>query len=247
MLTVTFNFTRDMWHPSYNAVLWSIGVEVWFSILFPFLIILVNRIGLKRLFVIVLIFSLGVRFVGFLYPYFELTPPSSLYNAMRDSVLGRLDDFLCGMFICYLYVRHIREKGLRAPVLIFILGMIILLVVCTLLDYWNSGLISYKYLPFFNNLTQLAFFLIMIALLSLKGGFLRSLFVFKPLQVAGLMCYSLYVWHYIAVRAIMGDSFSIGGLLFFIAVLLAVSALTYRFIEFRGRDTRALFLLPKKV
>ena len=105
---------------------------------------------------------------------------------------------------------------------------------------------SNRYLPFFNNITQAAFFLIMLSLLSLKGGFLRAIFVFRPLQVAGLMCYSLYVWHYIAIRALMGDSFTAGGFVLFIAVLLAASALTYRFIEFRGRDTRSLFLLSKK-
>lgn len=247
MLTVTFNFTRDMWHPSYNAVLWSIGVEVWFSILFPFLIILVNRIGLKRLFVIVLVLSLVVRFAGVWFPIFELTHPSPRFNVMKDSVLGRLDDFLVGMLICYLYVRGIRERGVRAPWLVFLVGLVLLAVSCTLWDYWTHGHITNRYLPFFNNITQAAFFLIMLALLSLKGGFLRAIFTFRPLQVAGLMCYSLYVWHYIAVRVIMGNSFTVGGLVLFAVVLLVASALTYRFIEFRGKDTRALFLLPKKV
>ena len=180
MLTVTFNFTRDMWHPPYNAILWSIGVEVWFSILFPLLIIFVNRVGLVRLFVLVLIFSLVVRFIGVLYPVFELTRPSPYFNVMKDSVLGRLDDFLLGMFICYLYVNHLREKGLPAKGLIFIFGLALLFVVSTLWDYRVNGMLSYKYLPLLNNIAQAAFFLIMISLLSLRGGILRAVFIFKP-------------------------------------------------------------------
>ena len=60
------------------------------------------------------------------------------------------------------------------------------------------------------------------------------------------MCYSLYVWHYIAVRAIMGNSFTAGGFILFILLTAIASALTYRFIEFRGGDTRALFLISRR-
>jgi peptidoglycan/LPS O-acetylase OafA/YrhL len=45
-LTCTFPFHSSTWVPSSNMVLWSLGVEVWFSLSFPFLVLAIARYGL---------------------------------------------------------------------------------------------------------------------------------------------------------------------------------------------------------
>jgi len=73
----------------------------------------------------------------------------------------------------------------------------------------------------------------------------------RPLQVAGMMCYSLYIWHWpvlewvAADRAVMSAPMFAGVIAAFLALTVALAALSYRFIEFpRTGDWRRLFLLP---
>jgi peptidoglycan/LPS O-acetylase OafA/YrhL len=76
MATVTFNFLPETYLPRYNWVLWSLGLEVWFSIVFPFLIIAISRFGIWRVGFVVLVAAMGTRFAGYGYEFVPGLVPS---------------------------------------------------------------------------------------------------------------------------------------------------------------------------
>ncbi len=61
MLSVTFNFTEATFFPRCNWVLWALGIMIWFSFIFPFIVILSNKIGIVRTFIFSLALSLAIR------------------------------------------------------------------------------------------------------------------------------------------------------------------------------------------
>ncbi|MGH7092747.1 MAG: hypothetical protein ACREFB_04350 [Stellaceae bacterium] len=72
----------------------------------------------------------------------------------------------------------------------------------------------------------------------------------RPLQLLGMMCYSVYIWHLPILNLLMPQRAAMSGVAFAESLALAVSAalgiaaLSYRFIEFgRVADWRSLFLL----
>jgi peptidoglycan/LPS O-acetylase OafA/YrhL len=81
------------------------------------------------------------------------------------------------------------------------------------------------------------------------GSLFRSLFENWPLQLLGCMCYSIYAWHGIVMNdMIPPDTSLLADALRLVApftvLILALSALSYRYIEFgHRRDWKALFLL----
>jgi peptidoglycan/LPS O-acetylase OafA/YrhL len=63
------------------------------------------------------------------------------------------------------------------------------------------------------------------------------------MQLVGMMCFSLYVWHGRPVDVLLGPTFDVTRLGLYLALLGCVAALSYRFIEFpRVRPWKTLFL-----
>lgn len=238
MATFTFGFTKELWFPRYNPVLWSLAVEIWFCMLFPFAIILAKRFGILRVFLIALGLSLATRFIGVYVLFFE-TQSSAYQGYLKDSVLGRLDDFVLGMFIAHIYLagkeglRFIKAAGIP-------LGLIILFLACNLWDYKFLGQLPKYMIPFLNNITQVGFLAILLSALSFQGA-LRRFFTNYPTQVLGMMCYSLYIWHRIAQFVILKTGYTLLNLSLYFLFLIAFSALTYRFIEFGHKKTSEVF------
>jgi peptidoglycan/LPS O-acetylase OafA/YrhL len=76
-------------------------------------------------------------------------------------------------------------------------------------------------------------------LISLKKSF-------KPLQLLGMMCFSIYVWHGVLIKPLVSETFNALDYPFYFIVVFVLSALTYRFVEFRQDPSfRKLFLIEK--
>jgi peptidoglycan/LPS O-acetylase OafA/YrhL len=131
--------------------------------------------------------------------------------------------------------------GLRAGLLVFSFALITL--GCYLWDYDYLRLVARPLVPFFNNVLQAGFLALVVSLLFMERGFLRWLFANRMIQVIGMMCYSLYVWHGVVMQSIWSGLPQLGlRLLVYVFMLFLISGLTYRFIEFgRVQDARKLF------
>lgn len=252
MATATFNFTLDMWAPKYNSDLWSIGIEIWFSVLFPLFVVIGRKTGAVRLFAAVSLISLLVRFAGVSYEGFEIG--SAYQNALKDSLAGRMDDFILGMLLCHLYVTRLKERPLRHPALSMAAGIFLLAIGANIWDYKVLGALPTVYaIPFATNILHAGFFLIVASALSMRGAGV-ALLANRPLQVAGMMSYSLYIWHHLALRLMTRSDYGLfrgrpfdyeyttAFIVVYLAFIAVFSALTYRYIEFGRKDWRELFL-----
>jgi peptidoglycan/LPS O-acetylase OafA/YrhL len=237
---VLFNFTKDMWFPSYNWVLWSLGIEVWFSIIFPFLIISIRKFGILKVLVVVLLASLVTRIIGNAEIYNIGSP---LLNPVKDSLLGRLDEFLWGMFLCYVYVNQ-RELSKKIGVAIpLFAGIALITLACFSWDYVMLKIMPRDLIPYISLILDMGIFFFAWALLMMKGGPIKWLFNNYPMQLLGVMCYSIYIWHGIAIKPLILEYDAMQIIEYYFLVLLLAS-LSYRFIEFGHEPNwRKLFLL----
>jgi len=162
-----------------------------------------------------------------------------------DMFLCHLDEFVLGMATAQLYgagrlPRHAGRLMLSGAVLV-------------LVAWFGHDLSLRHVLPSIaraaiNDVLDAGLFLVTIAaLMPCRPAAALS---WRPLQVLGMMCYSLYIWHWPILHWLMLDRARSPGADFtivmagYIVLTLAVAALTYRFVEFGSvREWRRLFLM----
>ncbi len=236
LATAAFVFSPQAFAPRTNCVLWSLGVEIWFSVLFPFLVLGVRRWGMGSVLAMALVLSLATRFAD--VPLHDGRAP----NWLSDSIVGRLDDFVVGMAACHYYLER-RRQSRPAGAGWVVSGVVLGLFAFELCDYVQLGLTTPWARPFINTVLQASLFSLIVGLVFAERGFLRGLLTWGPLQLAGMMCYSLYLWHIPVGEALpvvpgRGLQWHVA----YLALLLLLSALPYRYIEFgREPDARKLF------
>jgi peptidoglycan/LPS O-acetylase OafA/YrhL len=241
VLSLSFFLTPQYFGPSFNVSLWSIGVEMAFSATFPLLVLGMRRLGTARFAALVLGLALVARVVGILhFP----SPHGVTFNS--DTFVCRLDEFVLGMVLARFYAesRLPRRAG----------GCVIIGTALVVLAWFGFDLALRGVLPpiaraLLNDVLDAGLFTIVLASLG-PASCLAVVLCWRPLQVAGMMCYSLYVWHWPLLDWLIPDraAVPIGGLAIaiptFLALTFGVAALSYRFIEFRREvDWRSLFLL----
>lgn len=246
VLSSVFIFTPLHFQPSFNFVLWSLGVEIWFSILFVPLCFLIRRHGLVKIISGVFVLSLAVRLAG---AFFYHHPVSNPYlHPIKDSIFGRLDDFFAGIVVASLFARRQSLKFSAFTGAVFaILGILSVWVGMALWDASVLLKIPAWSTAFFNILLNCGFGAILWGCISLRssgGGLVAGFLQNYALQGMGMMCYSIYIWHAMALRIIhhRRDVLSIGE---YLVVLLVVSVISYRYIEF-FKTSNWRDLLPRK-
>jgi len=227
--------------PSFNGPLWSIGAEVAFSVLFPMLVLASVKLGIGRLTAAAFAVAFGMRLVGYLH-----APSPEVVGFNTDMFLCRIDEFVLGMLLARLYVER-RLSVAAGPCLLAGAGLIVLAWVG--FDLTARHVLPSLLRAGLNDVLDAGFCLVIAAAL-VPGSRLGAALSWRPLQVLGMMCYSLYIWHWPLLHWIMPDRAAMpagafaAGVVAFLLATLAVAALSYRFIEFgRVRQWRKLFLL----
>jgi peptidoglycan/LPS O-acetylase OafA/YrhL len=231
--TLTFTFTKSYFHPEINWVLWSLGIEVWFSLIFPLVIFSVKRFGWNRTALIILSASLLIRLFG---AGCSSTGSGviSILNPIKDSLIGRLDDFFIGMMLAHLHACGFRTT--HSPLLL-IVGLLVWMCAGVYSDFILTRHLPIWSIAFTNSIFQIGTCLIVLAALS------RNCLKFWVLELLGMMCYSLYIWHGVLMTHLSPYPHT-GGKTKFIVILLIVSWISYRYIEF-GHVKQVSELLPR--
>jgi peptidoglycan/LPS O-acetylase OafA/YrhL len=239
-ITTANLFTYHHYLSFLNGSWWSIGLELWFSFLFPFLWWSSRKTGVLRLYFYVALLAFFVRLQGanFSYSY------DSTLNPIKDSVLGRLDDFVLGFV---LYEAYSKGKLMFPPAILFLLGAILFVMTVHGWDVRANNQLSDLQTAALYNLAQAAFFLMSLAALR-SQGLLKAVLTLWPLRLCGAMCYSLYLWHgAVMAQLTVGWDHRPLDIIYLPVVTFLLAAYTYRYIEFgRIRDWRPLFLLPSR-
>jgi peptidoglycan/LPS O-acetylase OafA/YrhL len=241
MSTFTFNFTKETFIPQSNYVLWSLGIEVLFSVAFPLLIMGIKKMGIVKFTFAVFYLSFIVRVISCFNPEFMVAPH---LNMIKDSLFGRLDDFMAGMIIAHWFVTNWKEEWLgRKSVSLFFVSIVIVLVGCNLSDLIYLNHVPFYLEPLINSFFQLGFGMMLLSLLHMKKNVIRYFFTNYFLQLTGMMCYSLYLWHG-NLRWFFIIDFSPLRIVSYLGFLFLLSFLTYRYIEFGNKEMKDV--LPKE-
>jgi peptidoglycan/LPS O-acetylase OafA/YrhL len=239
LLSFTFPFMPDLWMPSsVNESLWAVGTLVLFSAAFPLLCGLCQRFGATRVLAAAIPAGLLFRWWGF-----HLGGAGPV-NWMEGMLVGRIDEFLWGFFLAEAFVRR-RIPG--RPYLFWILGVTVLVPVLTAYSWIADGRLPRLLLVPLVDATDVAMVLLVAAALAGRSAWSAFLDM-RWLRVVGMACYSLYLWHYPALAAfqLRTDPWNGLNLAGYFAFVFALSALSYRFVEFRGvADWRSLFLIDR--
>ena len=240
LVTVLFVYTSEFFFPRYNWVLWALGIIIWFSIIFPLLIISTRKYSIINILFVVLVVSLVVRIIGISEIFYIGNP---VINPVKDSLFGRLDEFVWGMFLCHIYINKVESISEIQASAIFFGGIILITISCSIWDYIRLDILMRSIAPFTNIILDLGFVMLTLSLLAMKRNPIKKFFSNYIIQLLGIMSYSLYVWHGIAISHIITKYDAAHVILYFL-LLSVLSCLSYRFIEFgHNKDTKGVFLM----
>ncbi|HEY9774099.1 MAG TPA: acyltransferase [Planktothrix sp.] len=233
-VTTLSMFTDYQWMPTINPALWSLMIEIYFALICPFLFMAIGRIGWRKATVAIFVLAWIVRMAGAMTNHLSI----------QDSLPARLDDFVLGMILCRVYFeRRMPKAGAKLLLTVSIASLAGATVLC---DLWKNGSgLSPYVIPFIGNLIQVGFFSLSLGALRSQRA-LRTLFTNRALQLLGMMCYSIYMWHLVMLQPLTdGWITHPPRLLIYSVYLLIFSALSYRYIEFGSeKNWRKLFSPP---
>jgi len=242
LLSTLYTFSPHGFMPPSNVVLWSVSVEIWFSLLFPVLVLLIRRFSIEKVLLGSLIICWGFGFVGSSIAI-ERT---GHFLPFTNGLLGLGYEFVLGMYVCHLFVRGAEQPELaRRHGHLLIPGALLMALA-------YSALVGALSLPSgvpTVMIFAIGFSCLLIGLIS-KPNPLAWILELWPLQLLGCMCYSVYAWHGIIMNEMIPPEPShlvdtLRLMAPYLFITFALSALSYRYIEFgRERNARALFLLP---
>lgn len=241
VVSLTFFLSAANFGPAFNVPLWSVGDEIAFSALFPMLARGFRRHGVLCFVAVAMVVALSMRIVG-IWRVPALQGPT--FNS--DMFACRIDEFVLGMALAQIYATGWSP---RRPMLCAGIGALLVLLAWTGFD-----LVLREELPplsraGLNDVLDAGLATIVLGALA-PGTRLLATLAWRPLQVVGMMCYSIYIWHLPLLRIVAADRAAMSLPVFavriaaYLVLTFAVAALSYRFIEFpRAGDWRRLFLL----
>jgi len=226
------------WIPGYPITLntpgWSLSVEAFFYLCFPFLLIWVYKLGTKSLAIFTVVLWLTTQFILLTQLNSnEYAPKSLLHDFIYYNPLMHLNSFIAGL-LCGIYLKRNPNTNKSSNTLWLILsfGLIFLLI-------WARPhlevLLGIK-LAFTNGLLA-PVFLLFIVLLAKHKGIITKVFSASWLILLGEASYSLYILqkpvHGVYDRLIVPNFVLSETTHFyiFLIILIIISVLSYKYFE----------------
>lgn len=204
---------------------WTIAVEFQFYLIFPFIISILHRMGISRIFIMMFCMIIVRSMIVFTSDYHT-------YNNLYHSITGRLDQFLWGIAFGYFYLKlNSKNISLIYSVMLALTGVTCL----TLLMVFDNHTAIYKLLSF--NLEAMSWGLVLFSYLTIRLHINNK--IDSILAYLGGLSYSLYLTH-LPVGAILikklgrYEFMHLGNLTTLIIVLpicIFISFVTYNGIE----------------
>jgi peptidoglycan/LPS O-acetylase OafA/YrhL len=220
---------------SWNAVAWSLSVEAFFYLLFPFLLLFFVRRSPAQLFLIAAASWLTSLVLSSSYVFLNPDHLSVLnsevlgafwLNAVKFHPLARLPEFVLGMACGFLFLRSGKESKLALP--LFLSGIAAFAVVV-----YFGPVIPYPILHTALLAPAFAAIVYAFALRPKWGAILEN----RLLVLCGDASYSLYLLHSMIIGMYFHNMTgqlryqTPLGVLAFVILAVTTSALVYRFIE----------------
>jgi peptidoglycan/LPS O-acetylase OafA/YrhL len=235
------------------GTVWTAAVEFQFYLVAPFVFMFVGRNGLKYLLGTVLLFWLLRMIV--LLPHGN--EPLELYKISYFTIVGRINQFLTGVGLAYVFhtgILKLREHRGRAAFGLAICGIVVLAAMTALnhsggITAWRPWRIVY---PELEGLLWTAFLAAYLISRPLENRYLGKWF-----YRVGQISFSMYILHYAIQRewwTVLYPKFFNGWIthgseillvtMVLAAVIMALSHLSYICIEKPFQDMRGGYLKP---
>lgn len=217
--------------PPFSSLLWTIAIEWQFYVLFPLLVLVLKPAWTRQL--------LGLLAVLLLFRGLAVASGGNARDLSYLTILGRLDQFLLGMWAAWYFRAHPISPQRGAA-----LAAAALLAVAAALWGFNAAggwptTASWKLAwPILEGALWTAFVLGYVAWANRLGGRLS-----RAVAAIGVISYSIYLTHFIVIYTMVRYALPhvfvgrpvadalLNTLLFALPLTLAVSALTYRYVE----------------
>ena len=181
----------------FTYVFWSIGVEWQFYLLFPFLLMGVQRLGWR------LIPCLMLIFIG--YRVFAYLQGMDMLRVSYWSIMGRMDQFLMGMLAALFYLSRFRESANFDRLGVAAAGLILLLLFG--FNQTGGGAQNNYVWILWPTIEGAAWALFVIGYLSLARHWHKQ--VNRLLLGLGTISYSIYMVHYVVLEFFMSRDWDI--------------------------------------
>jgi peptidoglycan/LPS O-acetylase OafA/YrhL len=216
----------------FSSMLWAVAVEWQFYLVFPFILLFVNRSGLKYILGLILVFIAMRCFAALL--------GGNIRDLSYWTIIGRMDQFLLGIGAGVIYRRHFKA-GIKFDVIFFFGAGSVLLLLFTLNQSggWPAENRMKIIWPTIEGLAWATFILGYLSIVRWMPNFLSSILV-----RLGSISYSIYLIHFVVITIFIHNNYllSLPGIsanqnalltsvLLILPIVLLVSTTTYHFIE----------------
>lgn len=211
---------------SYYPVVWSLSIEEFFYLLFPIFLLFSNKKNFLKNCTYLFLFLIFIKlfFVNHFDTYF-----------LRTGTLLRFDAILLGFLMRYIYLKFDFKQSA-------ILSLLLIFLYISLKDtiLLNKDLFFIK-LSF---ILLLQLFSAIILIFFCKLEFLSNFLIFKKLSlIVSRQTYSVYLTHMIFIYFLKDlNTNSLTKFIVYLVLLIAISSLSYYFIEKPILKTRPKYL-----
>lgn len=234
---------------TYNCPGWSVSVEVFFYLLFPFLIVSFGRVSLKKAVLAVSLFWMSSNLLHVaMSNYLQIKPPSPGYDFLYYLPFLHVNTFLCGVVAGIAYLKHghvfVERKRLNSTMLLISSGLIFAILLNR--TYIEQSL---KFTMALTNGLMAPLFLTLIFALACDRTLLSRLFSRRLCLLLGDSSYSMYILHvpiFLAVQQIISvyklPLSKTSTLHIYVVLVIVLSVFSYLHIEKPARNgLRRLF------